>query len=303
MVNEPKTAPIKAHAKALNFYYGDFQALKNINFPIEENRITALIGPSGCGKSTFLRCFNRMHDLYPGHRYDGVINLLQARLVAHDNLLFNVGVTDCNAGMPRCFAFIYVEDSTGLITHDIRGNVFQSPDAGGTPPPWTNDPSVFPLMLPNCEDVGPTVNCLNSTSEMFPTINRFGMVRTFHPRLPRNRWDLALRGDADILTQGVGSETAGPHGIVGAPPLSYYADTAPADGIPDGWMARYPLLPLPFDPHGDFDGDGVDNQTEFDAGTSPTDPDTDGDGCNDGFSAMGEDTQPLDPTYPSGACN
>ncbi|HEY5763905.1 MAG TPA: phosphate ABC transporter ATP-binding protein PstB [Rhodocyclaceae bacterium] len=75
MVTESKAAPIKANAKALNFYYGDFQALKNINFPIEENRITALIGPSGCGKSTFLRCFNRMHDLYPNTRYEGDITM------------------------------------------------------------------------------------------------------------------------------------------------------------------------------------------------------------------------------------
>ena len=44
--------------------------------PVYQNEVTALIGPSGCGKSTFLRCFNRMHDLYPGHRYDGSINLL-----------------------------------------------------------------------------------------------------------------------------------------------------------------------------------------------------------------------------------
>jgi phosphate transport system ATP-binding protein len=43
--------------------------------PIYANRVTALIGPSGCGKSTFLRCFNRMHDLYPGHRYAGAIQL------------------------------------------------------------------------------------------------------------------------------------------------------------------------------------------------------------------------------------
>ena len=75
MVNEPKTAPIKAHAKALNFYYGDFQALKNIDFPIEENRITALIGPSGCGKSTFLRCFNRMNDTVAGARVTGKITV------------------------------------------------------------------------------------------------------------------------------------------------------------------------------------------------------------------------------------
>ena len=43
--------------------------------PVYENKVTALIGPSGCGKSTYLRCFNRMHDLYPGHRYDGSIQL------------------------------------------------------------------------------------------------------------------------------------------------------------------------------------------------------------------------------------
>lgn len=59
----------------LNFYYGKNQALKNINIPIYDRRITALIGPSGCGKTTLLRCFNRMHDLYPGNRYEGDILL------------------------------------------------------------------------------------------------------------------------------------------------------------------------------------------------------------------------------------
>ncbi|MBL8424503.1 MAG: phosphate ABC transporter ATP-binding protein [Candidatus Accumulibacter phosphatis] len=68
-------AELKAQVKALNFYYGDFQALKNIDFPVERNQVTALIGPSGCGKSTFLRCFNRMHDLYPNMRYEGEILL------------------------------------------------------------------------------------------------------------------------------------------------------------------------------------------------------------------------------------
>ncbi len=65
----------KAESKALNFFYGKFQALKNVSMPIYENRVTALIGPSGCGKSTYLRCFNRMHDLYPGNRYEGQIIL------------------------------------------------------------------------------------------------------------------------------------------------------------------------------------------------------------------------------------
>jgi phosphate transport system ATP-binding protein len=49
--------------------------LKNISMPIYEKKVTALIGPSGCGKSTYLRCFNRMHDLYPGNRYEGEIKL------------------------------------------------------------------------------------------------------------------------------------------------------------------------------------------------------------------------------------
>lgn len=72
MVNA--TTPIKAESKSLDFYYASgHQALKNINMPLYENKITALIGPSGCGKSTFLRCFNRMHDLYPGNKYDGQI--------------------------------------------------------------------------------------------------------------------------------------------------------------------------------------------------------------------------------------
>lgn len=66
---------LKAQSKNLDFYYGDFKALKGVTLPIYENKVTALIGPSGCGKSTYLRCFNRMHDLYPGHRYDGKIEL------------------------------------------------------------------------------------------------------------------------------------------------------------------------------------------------------------------------------------
>ena len=72
----PDNAPaLKAASKNLDFYYGSFKALKAVSMPIYENKVTALIGPSGCGKSTYLRCFNRMHDLYPGHRYDGSIEL------------------------------------------------------------------------------------------------------------------------------------------------------------------------------------------------------------------------------------
>lgn len=71
MVNES----IKAAVKNLNFYYGSVHALKNINIEILDKHVTALIGPSGCGKTTFLRCFNRMHDLYPHNRYEGEIML------------------------------------------------------------------------------------------------------------------------------------------------------------------------------------------------------------------------------------
>jgi len=75
--SEPNAAQdvTKAEVRNLNFYYGDFHALKNINMPVYEKNVTALIGPSGCGKSTFLRSFNRMHDLYPGNRYAGEIRL------------------------------------------------------------------------------------------------------------------------------------------------------------------------------------------------------------------------------------
>ena len=58
----------------LNFYYGSFQGLKDINLDIEQGKVTAFIGPSGCGKSTLLRTLNRMYDLYPGQRAEGKIN-------------------------------------------------------------------------------------------------------------------------------------------------------------------------------------------------------------------------------------
>jgi phosphate transport system ATP-binding protein len=59
----------------LSFYYGSFQGLKDVSLSVRSDSVTALIGPSGCGKSTFLRCFNRIHDLYPGNRYEGSIRL------------------------------------------------------------------------------------------------------------------------------------------------------------------------------------------------------------------------------------
>ncbi len=67
--------PLKIEIRNLNFYYGNFHVLKDINLKIYENKITAIIGPSGCGKTTLLRTLNRMHDLYPGNRYEGEIIL------------------------------------------------------------------------------------------------------------------------------------------------------------------------------------------------------------------------------------
>lgn len=65
----------KIHVRNLDFYYGAFRALKNINIDVRPQEITALIGPSGCGKSTFLRCLNRMNDTIPETRVEGDVLL------------------------------------------------------------------------------------------------------------------------------------------------------------------------------------------------------------------------------------
>jgi phosphate transport system ATP-binding protein len=119
-------APLKAQAKNLNFYYGGtVQALKNINLDLAEKRVTALIGPSGCGKSTFLRCFNRMHDLYPGNRYEGEL------LIHPDNInILGRGVDPIEVRMRISMVFqkpnpfpksIYENVAYGLRVRGIRG--------------------------------------------------------------------------------------------------------------------------------------------------------------------------------------
>lgn len=67
--------PLELEVKNFNFYYAgkDEPNLKSVDMPIAKKKVTALIGPSGCGKTTLLRSFNRMHDLYPGNRYEGEI--------------------------------------------------------------------------------------------------------------------------------------------------------------------------------------------------------------------------------------
>ena len=71
----------KMRIRDLVFYYGDHQALQNINLDIAERQVTAFIGPSGCGKSTLLRVLNRIYELYPGHRVEGEV------LLDHTNIL------------------------------------------------------------------------------------------------------------------------------------------------------------------------------------------------------------------------
>lgn len=75
----------KMETKNLNFYYKDFHALHDINLPIKENSVTALIGPSGCGKSTFLRTLNRMNDVIDGTKVEGEVLL-------HEKNIYDPGV-------------------------------------------------------------------------------------------------------------------------------------------------------------------------------------------------------------------
>ena len=70
-----ETPKAKISARNLNFYYGKFHALKDINLDIPEKQVTAFIGPSGCGKSTLLRIFNRMFELYPEQRAEGQLTV------------------------------------------------------------------------------------------------------------------------------------------------------------------------------------------------------------------------------------
>ncbi|MDQ2953957.1 MAG: phosphate ABC transporter ATP-binding protein PstB [Pseudomonadota bacterium] len=95
-------APVVAHApvdtaglaekvtiRRLNFYYGDNQALRNINVSLYRNQVTAFIGPSGCGKSTLLRVLNRIYDLYPNQRAEGEV-LLEGEDILSDQQDLNL---------------------------------------------------------------------------------------------------------------------------------------------------------------------------------------------------------------------
>ena len=76
MTPGPNQTGAESRSEELSFYYGGtVQALKSISLGLADRHATAFIGPSGCGKTTFLRCLNRMHDLYPGNRYEGAVVL------------------------------------------------------------------------------------------------------------------------------------------------------------------------------------------------------------------------------------
>jgi phosphate transport system ATP-binding protein len=74
VVSDSKALP-KVQIRGVNFFYGSHQVLRGVSMDVPALQVTALIGPSGCGKTTLLRCLNRMHDLYPGNRYEGSIQV------------------------------------------------------------------------------------------------------------------------------------------------------------------------------------------------------------------------------------
>lgn len=111
----------KIEVKGLNLYYGDFQALKNVNIRIPEKEITAFIGPSGCGKSTLLKTLNRMNDLVEGSRIEG--NVLLDEENVYGNL--DVNVLRRRVGMvfqkPNPFPMsVYDNIAYGPRTHGVR---------------------------------------------------------------------------------------------------------------------------------------------------------------------------------------
>jgi phosphate transport system ATP-binding protein len=113
-------------AKNIDFYYGSFHALKNINMTMEANTVTALIGPSGCGKSTFLRLFNRMNDLIENTRLTGECLIdggnIYDKSVQVDDLRKKVGMV---FQKPNPFPkSIFENVAYGLRVNDIRNKSF-----------------------------------------------------------------------------------------------------------------------------------------------------------------------------------
>src|SRR5262249_45927197 len=135
----------KVSVRHLNFYYGDYRALADINVNLYQNKVTAFIGPSGCGKSTLLRIINRIYDLYPNQRADGEVlldgtnvlgpkqdlNLLRAKvgmvfqkptpfpMSIYDNIAFGVRLHE---QLPKADLDARVEDSLrrGALWDEVK---------------------------------------------------------------------------------------------------------------------------------------------------------------------------------------
>jgi phosphate transport system ATP-binding protein len=119
------TPAISIETRDLNLWYGDFQALKNINLSIREGQIAALIGPSGCGKTTLLRCFNRINERYGYVRTTGEIKILGQDIYAPD-----VSLIELRKAVGMVFQrpnplpiSIYENAIFGLRTHTPRGQL------------------------------------------------------------------------------------------------------------------------------------------------------------------------------------
>ena len=116
----------KIVAKNVDFYYGDFHALKGINITIPNNQVVAFIGPSGCGKSTFLRLFNRMNDLIPGSHLTGEI-LIDGQNIYDKSI--DIDILRKNVGMvfqrPNPFPkSIYENVAYGLRVNGVKDEKF-----------------------------------------------------------------------------------------------------------------------------------------------------------------------------------
>lgn len=120
----------------LDLYYGDFQALKQVNMEIKRNEITAFIGPSGCGKSTLLKCFNRMNDLVVGCRIDGEIIIGGKNIYREKNVSllrkeigmvfqkpnpFPMSIFDNIAYAPRTFGVRKKSELNDIVEQSLRG--------------------------------------------------------------------------------------------------------------------------------------------------------------------------------------
>ncbi len=184
------TPTTEIEVKSLDFFYsGEIHALQKISFPIYKNKVTALIGPSGCGKTTLLRCFNRMHDLYPKHRYEGEILFQDKNILASDIDLINLR---SRVGMvfqkPTPFPMSIAENiAYGLRLKGIKnkselvGRIEEALKHAALRRAWSADPAIRdyigpaeyawdftdPKAMPGFGDLGPDVDVKRLVAEVF----------------------------------------------------------------------------------------------------------------------------------------